>query len=78
MKRLFRFTHYRRVAVWLFGAVWLAGGSLVVVEDALSDPAASSQARPAIETLSTIHPTLVPEGSIRAVCPAPSSRGVMV
>ncbi len=73
MKRLFRFTHYRRVAVWLFGAVWLAGGSLVAAEDALSDPVTSSQARPVFQTLSTIHPTLLPDGSIRDVCPGPSS-----
>jgi len=78
MKRLFRFTHYRRVAVWLFGAVWLAGGSLVATEDALSDPVASSQAHPAFQTLSTIHPIVLPGGSIRDVCPAPSSIGVMV
>jgi len=73
MKRLFRFTHYRCVAVWLFGAVWLAGGSLVAAEDALSDPVTSSQARPVFQTLSTIHPTLLPDGSIRDVCPGPSS-----
>ena len=78
MKRLFRFTHYRRVAVWLFGVAWFAGGSLVVVEDALSDPVASSQARPAFQTPSTIHPTAFPDGSIRAVCPAPSSIEAMV
>ncbi len=78
MKRLFRFTHYRRVAVWLFGAVWLAGGSLVAAEDALSDPVASSQARPAFQTLSTIHSTVVPDGSIRDVCPSPSSIAAMV
>ena len=73
MKRLFRFTHYRRVAVWLFGAVWLAGGSLVAAEDALSDPVASSQARPVFQTLSTIHHTLLPDGSIQDVCPGASS-----
>ena len=78
MKRLFRFTHYRCVAVWLFGAVWLASGSLGATEDAFSDPAASSQALPAFQTLSTIHPTAFPDGSIRAVCPALSSIEAMV
>ena len=65
MKRLFRFTHNRRDADGRFGAGWLASGSPATTEDALSDPAAPSQARPAFQALSTIRPAPLPDCAMR-------------